>query len=109
MIKKTKFSTITAVLATIAAIAAMGSIGGGIGLGQQQMALAQVDSRDIGGDETNVGGIGDTIRGIVEDELDDDNDRQRLCPGEFYVDLGAAGYICLGVDGVLSDIGQDFP
>src|SRR5215208_2739600 len=67
MIKKTKFSTITAVIATIAAIA-VGSIGG-IGLGQQQTALAQpVDSRDIGEDGIAVGGIGDTVRDILEDD-----------------------------------------
>ena len=78
MIKKTKFSTITAVMATIAAMAALGSIGGG--LGQQQMALAQpVDPGDIGGDETNLGGIGDIIRGIVEDELDDDDNGAAPC------------------------------
>ncbi len=70
MIKKTNFSTITAALAAIAAIAALGSIGAGIGLGQQQMALAQVDPGDIGGDEANVGDIGDTVRDILEDDND---------------------------------------
>src|SRR5215212_11736405 len=52
MVKKTKFSTITAVIVTIAALTALGSIGGGIGLGQQQTALAQiVHSSDIGEDD----------------------------------------------------------
>jgi hypothetical protein len=66
MIKKTKFSTITAAVATIAVIAAMGSIGGG--LGQQQVALAQVDPRDIGGDEGVLGVVGDIVRDIGEDD-----------------------------------------
>jgi len=73
MIKKTKFSTITAALATIAAIAALGSIGGGMGLGQQQTALAQIlHSTDIGEDEIDVGRIEDTVRDILEDDEDDD-------------------------------------
>ena len=82
VIKKTKISTITAVVATIAAIAAMGSIGGGIGLGQQQMALAQpVDPRDIGVD---IGDIGDTVRDTVRDIFEDDDDpdpETELCSG----------------------------
>jgi len=83
MIKKTKFPTITAVITTIAAIAAMGNIGG-IGLGQQQMALAQpVDPRDIGEDGIAVGGIGDTVRDVLED--DNDDGRQRLCPGQIFI------------------------
>lgn len=74
MIKKTKFSTITAIVVTIAAIAALGSIGGG--LGQQQMALAQVDSRDIGEDGIDVGDITGEIGteiGEDDDQEDDDN------------------------------------
>jgi hypothetical protein len=68
---KTKFPTITAVLATIAAIAALGSIGGGIGLGQQQTALAQVlDSSDIGGDEADLGVLEDIVREIGQDDND---------------------------------------
>ena len=83
--KKTKFSTITAALATIAAIAAMGSIGGGMGLGQQQMALAQpVDPRDIGGDEGGLVGVdeGNKVRDVLGD---DDDGRQRLCPGQIFI------------------------
>jgi len=118
MIKKTKFSTITAVVATIAAIAAMGSIGGGIGLGQQQMALAQVpvDSRDIGGDEGDLGDVGHAVRDVFEDDEEDDDDDGGivpLCrePGEIFVNLAVGGYICLNINEqfVLSDIGQDFP
>jgi len=76
MIKKTKFSTITAALATIAAIAAMGSIGG-IGLGQQQTALAQpVDLSDSLKDQVDVGGIGDTVRAILEQDVDVDHDSE---------------------------------
>jgi hypothetical protein len=41
VIKRTKISTLTAAIATIAIIAALGSIGGGIGIGQKQIALAQ--------------------------------------------------------------------
>jgi hypothetical protein len=67
VIRKTKISKITAIVATIAIIAALGSIGGGMGLGQQQMALAQADLSNIGVD---VGDIGDSVRDIVEDELD---------------------------------------
>jgi hypothetical protein len=66
VVKKTKISTITAAIATIAIIAALGSMGGGIGLGQQQMALAQpVDPRDIRGE------IEDIVSGILEDDDDD--------------------------------------
>src|SRR5829696_2865092 len=95
MIKKTKFPTITAVVATIAALTAMGSIGGGgIGLGQQQMALAQpVDPRDIGGD---IGDIGDTVRDIFEDDDDNggnDGERLQLCPepGQIFIPRGPLG------------------
>jgi hypothetical protein len=75
MVKKTKFSTITAVIATIAAIAALGSIGGGIG--QQQTALAQpVDLSDSLEDQIDVGGIGDTVRAILEQDVDVDRDSE---------------------------------
>ncbi|MFL6490133.1 MAG: hypothetical protein ACJ70M_01370 [Nitrososphaera sp.] len=74
------------------------------------MALAQVDSRDIEGD---VRDIGDTVRDIFEeDEDEDDGGNIPLCrePAEVFVSLGGGNYICLNFnDGVLSDIGQDFP
>jgi hypothetical protein len=96
MIKKTKFSTITAVVATIAAIAAMGSIGGGIGLGQQQMALAQpVDPRDIGVD---IGDIGDTVRDIFEDDDDPDPECELCClPDEIFIPR-PIGPICINTN-----------
>jgi hypothetical protein len=57
----------------------MGSIGGGGGIGQQQIALAQVlDSRDLREDEIDVGDIigeaGDILRDILEDDDEDDYD-----------------------------------
>ncbi len=76
MVNKTKFSTITAAIVTIAAMAAMGSIGG-IGLGQQQTALAQpVDLSDSLEDQIDVGGIGDTVRAILEQDVDVDRDSE---------------------------------
>jgi hypothetical protein len=54
VIKKTKISTITAAVATIAVMVTMGSIGA-IGLGQQQMALAQVlEPGEIGEDVSSL-------------------------------------------------------
>ena len=96
MVNKTKFSTIMAVIATITAIASIGSIGG-IGLGQQQQtAFAQV----IGGNEIDVGGVGDTIRDILEDNEDDEDDNpppRQLCPPPLiYVPIpGPQRYICV--------------
>jgi hypothetical protein len=107
MIKKTKFSTITAVVATIAAIAAMGSIGGGIGLGQQQMALAQpVDPRDIGGD---IGDIGDTVRNILGDN-DDPDPETELCsgPDELFVLLPDGRGICINTNFTMNPL-PEFP
>jgi hypothetical protein len=65
MVIKTKISTITAFIATIAAIAALGSIGGGIGLGQQQTAIAQ----ELNLDEVDdlLDDIGSEEREICED------------------------------------------
>jgi hypothetical protein len=106
MIKKTKFSTITAVVATIAALTAMGSIGGGIGLGQQQMALAQpVDPRDIGGD---IGDIGDTVRDIFEDDDDNggnDGERRQLCPepGQIFIPRSLGGPRCADARDFIQD------
>jgi len=120
MIKKTKFSTITAVIATIAAIA-VGSIGG-IGLGQQQTALAQpVDSKDIGEDGIAVGGIGDTVRDIFEDDNDnggDDGGRRQLCPepGQIFIPRSLGGPRCADARdfiqaalGSVPNVGADFP
>ena len=96
VIIKTKISTITAVIATIVMIAALGSIGGGMGLGQQQMALAQVLSPgDIGGD---VGDIGDTVRNILEDELDRVGEIQNIpnCPlGDIIFRLPTGALVCV--------------
>jgi len=108
MIKKTKFSTITAVMATIAALAALGSIGG-MGLGQQQMALAQVDSRDIGGDEGGLVGVG--VGNIVRDVLgDDDPGRREHCPepGQILIRIPGDGIICIDSNFTMNPL-PDFP
>lgn len=95
MVIKTKFSTITAVVATIAALATIGSIGGGIGLGQQQQtALAQpVDLRDSLQVEID---LGDTVRAILEQE-DEEVPTDILCPPplKFVPIPGPERYICV--------------
>jgi hypothetical protein len=109
VIKKTKISTITAVVATIAAIASMGIIGGGIGLGQQQMALAQpVDPRDIGGDEDDLVGV--DVGNIVRDVLGDDDDGElQLCPGGIFIPRSAGGPRCADVRDIIATLLPDFP
>ncbi len=105
MINKTKFSTITAVTATIAALAAMGSIGGGMGLGQQQIAFAQ---------PVNLGQVRDAFSvADLEDDLEDafgdivnigDPVQVPECgifsaPFPIFVGGRLVGYQCIEVDG----------
>ena len=78
VIIKTKISTITAVIATIVMIAALGSIGGGMGLGQQQMALATVIGEDEA--EIDVGDIGDRLRDTLEQVGIGVVEREENCP-----------------------------